>query len=105
MGPEGNSLKCNFKNDKVEGKASIRYKFGREKYDGEIDENLNKYGKGTMEYDIIFNKNYKKYIGEWDKNIKKGKGILKNKAKEYFYKGNWYEGEIVKNGESQVYTK
>tara|TARA_Y200000002_G_scaffold363407_1_gene351426 strand:- start:39 stop:1355 length:1317 start_codon:yes stop_codon:yes gene_type:complete len=130
--PGGNSLKCNFINDKVNGKAIIKSNYGKEIYDGEIDENLNKHGKGTMEYQIKFNKIsnkiYKKYIGEWDKNLKKGKGImeyvngdiyigewkdnfrngkgiLKNKSEEYFYKGNWYEGEIIKNGEIQVYTK
>lgn len=122
--PGGNSLNCNFKNDKVNGKAIIKYNYGKQKYNGEIDDNLKKHGKGIMEYensdiyDGEWTNNIKKgkgimkyrngdvYIGDWEDNFRNGKGILKNKYKEYFYKGNWYEGEIMNYiGEKEVYTK
>lgn len=120
-------LLCKFNDDQVEKEAQINY-FNGDRYKGEINNKLNKHGLGIMKYDTKYKSRgnrYYEYIGQWNNNIKKGKGImkyrngdiydgewendfrngkgiLKNEYRGYYYNGTWYEG-IMKYDE--LYTK
>ena len=64
------------------------------KYIGQWNNNIKK-GKGIMKY-----RNGDIYDGEWKNDFRNGKGILKNENRGYYYNGTWYEG--INN---ELYTK
>ena len=95
-------------NNKMQGIFTIKYS-NDDKYNGEVNSYGERHGNGNLKYSKYrknnsFEEKYDYYEGQWENNIKKGKGFMKFKNGDK-YNGEWSNNLRNGQGELKKYGK